>query len=301
MTLPYQQEFELYHYGESVCSQMVRIALSEKGIPYKSHHMHLESTGEHLTADYKKINPLCLVPVLLHHGNPIYSTWEIIKYLDRYAPEQRVRLLPDDAGRRAQVDAYMADSELNQNIGLGENFGTSCAGVSIPILVQKLRTRPLWAIIWDYLLKHPIKERKFLFVMLRIFGWVPGGLYKTCIKRVALGLATIESALEGEKDYLFGDYSGADVMMTAHFHRLEDVALGEILRSNELPNISAYWQRLKQRPSYQTAIMDWHKSDWRNAMKVVYGGEPNPYADFLSAEVKTNHINESWQREKACE
>ena len=61
--IPHEAEFELYHYGESLCSQMVRLVLEEKQIAYKSHHMHLELTGENLSRAYKKINPKVVVPV----------------------------------------------------------------------------------------------------------------------------------------------------------------------------------------------------------------------------------------------
>ena len=55
--------FQLYHYGESLCSQMVRLALEEKQISYVSHHMYLELTGENLSRAFKKINPNVVVPV----------------------------------------------------------------------------------------------------------------------------------------------------------------------------------------------------------------------------------------------
>ena len=55
--LAHEEEFELYHYGESLCSQMVQLALEEKRIAYKSHHMHLELTGENLSREFKRINP----------------------------------------------------------------------------------------------------------------------------------------------------------------------------------------------------------------------------------------------------
>ena len=51
--IAHEEEFELYHYGESLCSQMVRLALEEKRIAYKSHHMHLELTGENLSREFK--------------------------------------------------------------------------------------------------------------------------------------------------------------------------------------------------------------------------------------------------------
>ena len=53
-------EIELYGYGESVASNMARVALSEKNISYKYNLLYLESKGEHLSQDYKKLNPKTL-------------------------------------------------------------------------------------------------------------------------------------------------------------------------------------------------------------------------------------------------
>ena len=95
--IAHTEEFELYHYGESLCSQMVRLALEEKQIAYKSHHMYLELTGENLSRAFKKINPNVVVPVLVHNGTPSYNSWDIIRYLDNHAPAQGAALLPTSA------------------------------------------------------------------------------------------------------------------------------------------------------------------------------------------------------------
>ena len=128
MTIAHEQEYELYHYGESLCSQMVRVALCEKQIPYKSHHMFLELTGENVSREFKKINPTALVPVLVHNGEPHYDSWEIIKYLDAQAPEQSPGLWPKDAEKQRLAQASIADNSLDHRLGLGDNFGSSVAG-----------------------------------------------------------------------------------------------------------------------------------------------------------------------------
>ena len=55
-------KIELYGYGESVASNMARVALSEKNISYKYNLLYLESKGDHLSKEYKKLNPKNLVP-----------------------------------------------------------------------------------------------------------------------------------------------------------------------------------------------------------------------------------------------
>ncbi|MDC3325357.1 glutathione S-transferase N-terminal domain-containing protein [Gammaproteobacteria bacterium] len=50
-------KIELYGYGESVASNMARVALSEKNISYEYNLLYLESKGDHLSKEYKKLNP----------------------------------------------------------------------------------------------------------------------------------------------------------------------------------------------------------------------------------------------------
>ncbi len=288
MTIEHTDEFELYHYGESLCSQMVRLALEEKQVPYKSHHMHLELNAGNLTKEFRKINPSAVVPVLVHKGMPIYDSWEILKYLDRYAPEQGTPLWPKDEASQNVIEAVMMENALDRDVELGENFGTSVAGASTYLLASILRRRPALAVIWDYFLKHPMKERAVAFTILRLRGGLPDKLYKKFIRRLAIGLLSTEKALEHGEDYMFGDYSMIDTMMTAHFHRLEDVALGNILQSDDLPNIKAYWERLQARPSYEPAMLAQHSWEWREAMEEVYGGKPSPYLDYLKEHISEN-------------
>jgi glutathione S-transferase len=290
MAIDHTEEFELYHYGESLCSQMVRLALAEKEIPYKSHHMHLELNGGNLTKAFRKINPSCVVPVLVHNGIPTYDSWEIIKYLDRYAPDRGTPLWPKDEESQKQIDAVIKENALDQDVELGENFGTSIAGASTYLLANILKRRPVLAVIWDYFLKHPMKERAVAFTILRLRGRLPDKLYTKFIRRLAVGLQSVEDALGDNKQYVFGEYSMIDTMMAAHFHRLEDVALGSILQSDDLPNIKVYWARLQARPSYDAAVLSQHSWEWRAAMEDVYGDKPSPYLGLLKEEIARNRV-----------
>jgi glutathione S-transferase len=61
---------ELCHNNISVCAQKVRIVLAEKDVPWTNHHLSLAG-GEHLTPEFKALNPRGVVPVLVHDGNTI--------------------------------------------------------------------------------------------------------------------------------------------------------------------------------------------------------------------------------------
>ena len=70
-----QQYFGLRTEGHniSVCAQKVRIVLAEKDVPWTNHHLSL-ARGEHLTPEFKSLNPRGVVPVLVHDGNTIVES-----------------------------------------------------------------------------------------------------------------------------------------------------------------------------------------------------------------------------------
>ena len=58
---------ELYHHGSSVCAAKVRFVLMEKGIAWESHYLDILK-GEQFHPDYLKLNPMAVVPTLVHDG-----------------------------------------------------------------------------------------------------------------------------------------------------------------------------------------------------------------------------------------
>jgi glutathione S-transferase len=91
-------------------------------------------------------------------------------------------------------------------------------------------------------------------------------VFLPALAMISKALANIEEALSDGEDWRLGPFTMVDVMMMAHFHRLEDVALGGVLDHELLPRTAAYWRRLQTRPAYQKAIIDWHEPHWRSGI-----------------------------------
>jgi glutathione S-transferase len=69
-------------------------------------------------------------------------------------------------------------------------------------------------------------------------------------KEVTARLQYLEAAL-GDKPYFLGDYSLTDIAMLPRFPRLEQYG---VLPSTSLPKLTAWFERMKQRPSVQAIL-----------------------------------------------
>ena len=141
--------FELYGYGESVASNMARVALAEKKITYKYNVIYLESKGEHLTKEYQSLNPKTFVPTLIDNGKPIPDSIDIMRHIDNLFPETGERLFPSDTSQKIQLENILEEVSLSEDKELGSTFGTVCGGVSMEVLANLLCKRPLLSVIWD--------------------------------------------------------------------------------------------------------------------------------------------------------
>ena len=110
----------LYGYWRSSSSYRVRIALNLKGIDYEQAPVHLvRNGGEQNHPAYREINPLGLVPALVHDGQVVVQSLAICEYLEETFP--RPPLLPPDKRGRARVRsiAQSIASEIQPMNNLG--------------------------------------------------------------------------------------------------------------------------------------------------------------------------------------
>ena len=97
-----KNDFALYGYFRSSAAFRARIALNLKGIKPELRFIHLlKEGGQQHTATYKTLNPLELIPALVHDGQLITQSLAIMEYLDEIVPEPPI--LPKDALGRARV------------------------------------------------------------------------------------------------------------------------------------------------------------------------------------------------------
>ncbi len=115
----------------------MRIGLALKGLDYELRPVHLlRDGGEQHRADYRALNPMSQVPVLLADGRPVGQSLAILEFLEETVPAPP--LLPGDAFDRALTRqmAEIVNSGIQplQNLrtmqALGEMFGVPRAEAS---------------------------------------------------------------------------------------------------------------------------------------------------------------------------
>ena len=277
-------KIELYGYGESVASNMARVALSEKNISYEYNLLYLESKGDHLAKKYKKLNPKNLVPTLIDNGNITPDSIQIMRHINSTYTDG-TDLFPDNINKD-RFNNLLDFVKLDEEKDLGETLGTTAGGISATILVRLLCKRPLLSVIWDYSTKHSIKKRVPIFILLRILGKPPEKLCKKMALALSKHLVYIEDVLRHEKPFMMGDkYTAIDSCMTSILHRVNEMRFSSLLSSPKLPNLANYWATIQARQSYKEGILDYVTGEWEVEIQTLYGSGSNKYEDLALSEI----------------
>jgi maleylacetoacetate isomerase len=92
----------LYSYWRSSSAYRVRIALNLKGIEYRQEAVHLvREGGEQYRPEYRQLNPLGLVPALVHGDRVVVQSMAICEYLEESFAA--CPLLPPGPAERARI------------------------------------------------------------------------------------------------------------------------------------------------------------------------------------------------------
>jgi len=230
----------LYHFFLSNCSQRVRFALEEKGLPWTSHHLNLPAR-EHVTREYQSINPNGVVPTLVHDGQVVIESNDILAYLDEHFPEPALQ--PDDAqARSAMQDLIDASSAIQPAIKV----------LSHELLFRKFRRVDADEIAF-FEANHNDPE---LTGFLRDYAAENDAWKARLVEghaRMEAALARLEAVLS-RQPWLSGQAFGlADISWIVNGHRL--LQAGYDLTS--FPNVRAWTDEVSSRPAFERAVVAW--------------------------------------------
>ena len=280
-------KLKLYHAKWSLCSQMVRVAMEEKGLSYESNLIKLcdqYPEAENLSPEYLAINPKGIVPSLDLDGEIVTESTNIIKKLNSLSGEKDIDLWPSDVDQE-KLNAWVEDTTLTDGVPLGKTLGTAIPPFSI-ILINFMVKKYLSffqaiKVFW----KHPLRDRGRGFLVMKFFN-IQKPVAARCYKVLSKSLIEIEKNLENSGPYFLGKFSHIDINLMCCFHRLTDVKLEKILEIEELPNIKKYWELLKSRDSYQKCILDFYGEKEYGDIEEVFGKIDSMHLEPLTQMIK---------------
>lgn len=220
----------LHHAGTSSCSQRVRLALAERGLPWVSREVDMRA-GEHLGAAFLALNPAGLVPVLVDGEQVIPESAAILTHLATGAGD------PPDAAARAQMavaDVAQGPLKVLTHEWMFRARGPAPAGPTRPDPEAN-------AFAADFAANGPAWHRRT----------------NDAVRAMAAAVEALEAALAG-RDW-FGAPSEVDWAWGPTLHRLD--LLGWPWASR--PAIAAYLARLRARPNWAEAVTRWEPPPMR--------------------------------------
>ena len=266
ISLPHEQERELYHNDFSLCSKKIRVCLAELGIPYKAHHIDLVETGsyETLSRHFLKVNPGAILPVLIHKGHPVYESHDQLEYAAAHSATPSL-LVPTDPNKRELMERWVHKSSLigdNPLDAIDETAGNAIPGLTTPIFAAMVKHIPTRR-IFTGLLFHRLKIRAVFFLALKLFGLTNLPKMKPVVNLLHASKKAMHTHFDELEEvltktggpWITGEqFTLADVGVMVIFDRLrEGDFLSEFL-VEERPRVNAYWQALKARPSYVAGV-----------------------------------------------
>ena len=235
--VPGMKGLHLFHFVLSNCSQRVRLALEEKGLEWTSHHLNLPA-NEHVTADYQRINPNGVVPTLVHDGQVVIESNDILLHLEEHSPEPPLQ--PGDPEERQRMTQCIAASSAFQG--------------TIKVLSHELLFRPFRQVgpeeVALYEERHANRE---LVEFLRDYAEA-GAPWRARVeqanRKLEVSLGELETAL-GERPWLSGEaYGLADISWIVNANRLIQARV-DLAR---WPRFRDWAERVMARPAFDRAV-----------------------------------------------
>ena len=258
----------LYHANWSFCSQMVRIALLEKGFSFDERHIKLcdqYPEGENIDKDYLAINPLGTVPAIEIDGNIICGSEEIIYQLDKIDPNN-CSLYPDNVDE-TDIRKWASHTTITDGVKFASTLGTIMPVFSSPLLQYMIKALPFSSIM-KILLRHPRNDRKMIFTAM-YFGNPSKKIPFMGVNNYVDEIIKLENLLSDGRSFFYNTFSHVDINLMCVFNRLVDLGL-EGTVSHKTPFIYDYWKKLKSRNSYQSGILDYYTDKEKKLLGEFY-------------------------------
>ena len=239
----------LYHARTSTTSQKVRLCLEEKKLKWESRLINIGNL-ENLSENYLQINSDGIVPTLDHDGKIIAESSVINEYIDEVFPQNP--LMPTSSYLKTLVrTACIWQFQLHHPyVRMLTYFSPNSKKLNIKAhaketLIQEAND-------------HPIASRKS-FLLHAYEGITDKDIQQAFYETTRL-LNKLEKLLKTYNGpYFIGNqFTLADIAWIPIFNRLEELGYSSLWIERESNLLTHWWTTVKQRSSYQSAILQFH-------------------------------------------
>ena len=235
----------LYYCQTSYASHKVRIYLAEKAINFDAVHIDLRKQ-EHITSDYRKINPNGTVPSLIDNdGTVLTNSTEIMFCLEEEYPAPV--LLSSEQALRDLVFKICRDHEA-----LHDPYIRTLSYHNIFMNANKRDEAEIERVV-KLAPNHPNRARGE-FMERAITGKLTEEEVQQSESAVMQALAQMQQYLQDSgSGFMVGDvYSIADCVCTASVYRIAQVGMEARIAEYDL--VAQWYQQMKVRPSFAESL-----------------------------------------------
>ena len=236
-------QLTLYHYPMSICSQKVRLCLAELQLPFEGRVVDIGFGMENFEPWYVRLNPAGVVPTLRDGQRIVTNSAKILHYLALRSGSG----LPRDARQRAETERWVGVADAIPLHAISYSRGGIPRGDELLekrlARIAELRTsNPTLADTYDALHVRVSKLQSSA-QSFRESG--------TAVQELEMRLDDLNGVVKNNAFIAADTYSIADVMWTVTLARMDMLGLHAQLQAR--PAVSAYYQRVSERPSFAAA------------------------------------------------
>ena len=231
---------ELYTHPMSPCAQKVRMLLATKGLDWEARHVDLPNKAN-LDPAYLALNPLGVVPTLVHDGQVVIESSIICEYLEDSFPEPPQR--PLDPHARAQMRFWMkhVDNKLHP----------ACGTLQWPMVMRPglmAKSEQERQALLDKIPEKPRRERQKRLVAQGLDAPDVADAVRVYRKTIE----DMETALNNTTWLVSDDLSLADLCVAPYFQTLYQFSWQALF--SDCPRVAAWYSAMRDRPEYQSGV-----------------------------------------------
>ena len=244
----------LYHSPISVCSMKVRVGLAETGVEWEDTILDLNAQ-EQKSEDFLALNPEGVVPVIVNNGMALRESSALLAYINRLSAKPS--LMPEDTAAYGQTQMWLVRCieihaaintltfatffrAMEQANSTAEKTEAKLARIGNPQIAAKRRD---------------------------LFQNGPASVYFSgALHTLTLMLSDMNRSLETTKWLVADSYSLSDIALLAYVDRIERLGLAD-LWNTRYPTVGRWLSQSRERPSYQTAIVDYLPKPFDDGMR----------------------------------